>query len=78
MRLIGGRRGVRGLPHETGPALLVRGIEANLVRPGARAEIASAPADRGGFIEDFCGWQKNESYQRCIFESVFGEVSARR
>jgi ectoine hydroxylase-related dioxygenase (phytanoyl-CoA dioxygenase family) len=57
--------------------LLRQGIEANLARPSPRAKVASAPADPGWFIEDFCSWQENESYRRFIFESALGEVAAR-
>jgi hypothetical protein len=78
MRLIGGAVARRGLLDEAGLTLLVRGIEANRVRPSARAEAASAPADRSRLSEDFCRRQKSESYQRFIFESLLGEVRARR
>jgi len=58
-------------------AQLEAGIELNLARLSPRAKIASAPADPGRFVEDFCNWQENPHYRRFIFESALPETAGR-
>jgi ectoine hydroxylase-related dioxygenase (phytanoyl-CoA dioxygenase family) len=55
--------------------LLRRGIERNLRSPSPRAKIASRPEDPGRFVEDFCNWQENSSYERFIVESPVAGVA---
>ena len=67
---------IRGLLTGAELELLTQGIDANLARPSPRAKVASNPSDPGWFVEDFCNWQENEAYRRCIFGSSLGEVGA--
>ncbi len=56
---------------------LRQGIDSNLAQPSPRAKIASRREDPGFFIEDFCNWQENDSYQKLIVESPLAEVAGR-
>ena len=56
---------------------LREGIEANISNPSLNSKIASNKNDPGWFLEDFCNWQKNPSYQRIIFESSVPEVASK-
>jgi ectoine hydroxylase-related dioxygenase (phytanoyl-CoA dioxygenase family) len=50
-------------------ARLREGIDSNLAAPSPRAIVASAADDPGRFVEDFCNWQRIDTYREVIFES---------
>jgi ectoine hydroxylase-related dioxygenase (phytanoyl-CoA dioxygenase family) len=50
-------------------ARLRDGIDSNLAAPSPRAIVASAADDPGRFVEDFCNWQRIDTYREVIFES---------
>jgi len=56
---------------------LREGIDENISNPSSRANVASNERDPGWFLEDFCNWRENTSYQRIIFESAISEVAAK-
>jgi ectoine hydroxylase-related dioxygenase (phytanoyl-CoA dioxygenase family) len=53
------------------------GIDLNLSNLSPRAIIASAAADPGRFVEDFCNWQDNPHYRRFLFDSALAETAGR-
>ena len=57
-------------------AWLRSGIDHNLAQPSPRAIVASQSDDPGFFIEDFCNWQDNPDYRRCIFDSPLAQAAA--
>ena len=67
---------IKGLLNDQEVSDLREGIEANISNPSLNSKIASNKNDPGWFLEDFCTWQKNPSYQRIIFESSVPEVAA--
>ena len=74
------RDGAARIPRLFSPsdiAGLEAGIELNLARLSPRAKIASAAADPGRFVEDFCNWQVNPHYRRFIFDSPLAETAGR-
>lgn len=58
-------------------AQLRAGIDWNLAHLSPRAKVASAAADPGRFVEDFCNWRENPCYRRFIFESLLAETAGR-
>ncbi len=56
-------------------ALLERGIEHNLAHLSPLALVASEPDDPGRFVEDFCTWQHNPSYQRILRDSALPHIA---
>ena len=62
---------LKGLLNDQEVSDLRGGIEANISNPSLKSKIASNENDPGWFLEDFCTWQENPSYQRIIFQSCF-------
>lgn len=67
---------LRGVFNGDELALLERGIEHNLANLSPLALVASEPDDPGRFVEDFCTWQDNPSYQRILRESALPHIAA--
>jgi ectoine hydroxylase-related dioxygenase (phytanoyl-CoA dioxygenase family) len=67
---------IRGLLSPAQVEVLREGIDTNLAHPSPRAKVASRSDDPGLFIEDFCCWQENPSYQRAIFETPLAQTAA--
>ena len=68
---------IKGLLNDQEVSDLREGIDANISNPSLNSKIASNNNDPGWFVEDFCTWQKNSSYQRIIFESSVPEVASK-
>lgn len=66
---------LRGVFNADELALLERGIEHNLAHLSPLALVASEPDDPGRFVEDFCTWQDNPSYQRILCDSALPHIA---
>lgn len=66
---------LRGVFNADELALLERGIEHNLAHLSPLALVASEPDDPGRFVEDFCTWQHNPSYQRILRDSALPHIA---
>lgn len=67
---------LRGVFNPGELALLESGIEHNLANLSPLALVASEPDDPGRFVEDFCTWQDNPSYQRILRDSALPHIAA--
>ena len=67
---------LRGVLNPDELALLESGIEHNLANLSPLALVASEPDDPGRFVEDFCTWQDNPSYQRILRDSALPHIAA--
>ncbi len=67
---------LRGVFNSDELALLESGIEHNLANLSPLALVASEPDDPGRFVEDFCTWQDNPSYQRILRDSALPHIAA--
>lgn len=67
---------IRGALSADEIALLTRGIDANLARPGPLAAVASSADDPGRFFEDFCSWQRIPEYERIMRDSALPAIAA--
>jgi ectoine hydroxylase-related dioxygenase (phytanoyl-CoA dioxygenase family) len=67
---------LRGVLNPDELALLESGIEHNLANLSPLALVASEPGDPGRFVEDFCTWQDNPSYQRILRDSALPHIAA--
>ena len=68
---------IKGLLNDQEVSDLRGGIEANISNPSLKSKIASNENDPGWFLEDFCTWQENPSYQRIIFQSSVPEAAVK-
>jgi ectoine hydroxylase-related dioxygenase (phytanoyl-CoA dioxygenase family) len=66
---------LRGVFNPDELALLESGIEHNLANLSPLALVASEPDDPGRFVEDFCTWQDNPSYQRILRDSALPHIA---
>jgi len=66
---------LRGVFNADELALLERGIEHNLANLSPLALVASEPDDPGRFVEDFCTWQDNPSYERILRDSALPHIA---
>jgi ectoine hydroxylase-related dioxygenase (phytanoyl-CoA dioxygenase family) len=66
---------LRGVLRPRELADLEQGIEHNLAHLSDLAMVASASDDPGRFVEDFCTWQHNPSYQRILTQSALPTVA---
>ena len=67
---------IRGALTTAEVAMLTRGIDANLARPGPLAAVASNADDPGRFFEDFCNWQRITEYERIMRDSALPAIAA--
>ena len=66
---------LRGVLNPQQVALLAQGIEHNLAHLSPLAQVASRGDDPGKFVEDFCTWQSNPSYESIMRESALPSVA---
>ena len=52
------------------------GIEHNLAHLSDLVQVASQPNDPGRFVEDFCTWPSNPSYQSILLNSTLPHLAA--
>lgn len=55
---------------------LEQGIEHNLAHLSPLVQVASQADDPGRFIEDFCTWPSNPSYQSILLNSTLPHLAA--
>jgi len=60
---------IKGLLNDQELSDLLEVIEANITNLSLKSKIASNENDSYWFLEDFCTWQENPSYQRIILPS---------
>ena len=68
---------IKGLLNDQGVSDLREGIEANICNPSLKSKTASNENDPGWFLEDFCTWQENSSYQSIILQSSVPEAAVK-
>lgn len=68
---------LRGVLSVEEVALLRQGIQHNLAHLSPLAQVASQADDPGRFIEDFCTWQSNPSYEQIMRASALPGVAQR-
>lgn len=57
--------------------VIAAGIEQNMTHPGPYASENTVEGDRGRFFDDYCNWQRIESFERVARDSPAAAVAAR-
>lgn len=57
--------------------VLARGFERNLAEPGPNAARYTPEGNPGGYIDDFCNWQRIEEYRDFVFNSPAAAIAGR-